>query len=679
MMALLHTADGTTLQRETPGTARARPAPPAVPVAGDLLVSPRIENRTALTPRDRRKGRRPVSSVYALVLHQMAFSRGSEARKYDTVTAHFAILPDGKIIQLHPVSALLWASNGFNARSVAVEFAGNFPDVRGHCWSRERFGCHAVTPAQIEAGRHLVQELVRQIGLTHVLAHRQSSGTRTNDPGPDIWAGVGQWAVNNLRLRDGGPGFKIGTGNPIPDVWRAWPAGRATGGVQHEFAGLAPMSLSSTSARTTAAPAPAPGPACPPQPVYVDCPNPGTPFEVLDNFGLDKSTLNPTLHPPRIARIVSEVVGRSTTPSPIRTILIAGHTDPEGDENYNFELSRRRALEVMKALCSGLEKARPGIVRGLRFELTPCGERQIKTTAPMSRRVEVFLPAARRPPPRPIPRPTPTPTPTMPGCTSPLVSPGPTPGLPPDATSGLALIGKVRTILGALPLVGRTGVVVPTILRFLDASEQAEARTMFGASLDFTRILISNGLGFMGRKFTVAVPLSSGWNVVMNMGDVCSWASRPRSFTLIHELVHAWQSQHHGSDPTAFMKNSVTCQALAMADIPVAKAAAVAAATTAAIGRGVFNPRTLASLAAAAAAAEDSSAYAYIPGKPFGAYAAEQVAQQFEDAYSRSGSPTASIVPTISGVAANARSAANETSLTVTSFHRRSTAGVIFH
>ena len=33
---------------------------------------------------------------------------------------------------------------------------------------------------------------------------------------------MGQWAIDNLGLNDGGPGFKVGTGNPIPDLWRKW-------------------------------------------------------------------------------------------------------------------------------------------------------------------------------------------------------------------------------------------------------------------------------------------------------------------------------------------------------------------------------------------------------------------------------------------------------------------------
>lgn len=197
--------------------------------AWDWLTGPsRIIDRTHLTPKSKRVGKRDPKTVYALVLHQMAFSRGSNPTRYDTVTAHYAILPDGKILQLHPVDAYLNASNGFNARSVAVEFAGNLPSTRGKCWRPQTYGCHKVTPEQIEAGRYLVQHLIRQIGLTHILAHRQSSGTRENDPGPDIWYHVGQWAIDGLGLKDGGPGFKVGSGHPIPDEWRTW--GRRTTG-----------------------------------------------------------------------------------------------------------------------------------------------------------------------------------------------------------------------------------------------------------------------------------------------------------------------------------------------------------------------------------------------------------------------------------------------------------------
>src|SRR5687768_11404199 len=184
----------------------------------------RIIDLTAKADKSRRFTTRDPKKVWALVLHQMAccYKVRDPMTRFLKMAPHFAILPDGRILQLHPVLSLTGASNGFNAGSVAVEFAGNFPDTRGKWWHGPQNGQNQVTAAQIEAGRYLVRYLIRTMGLRQILAHRQSSGTRDNDPGPDIWYHVGQWAVDTLGLKDGGPGFKVGTGNPIPDLWRKW-------------------------------------------------------------------------------------------------------------------------------------------------------------------------------------------------------------------------------------------------------------------------------------------------------------------------------------------------------------------------------------------------------------------------------------------------------------------------
>jgi peptidoglycan hydrolase-like protein with peptidoglycan-binding domain len=436
---------------------------------------------------------------------------------------------------------------------------------------------------------------------------------------------------------------------------------------------------------------------CRKQPTRVDCPDPKRsppPDAVIDQFAFDRTDLNPTLHIPRIGNVAQQVVQSLNSNQPVRTILVAGHTDPVGDDNYNFDLGWRRATKVLEDLCRQLEDMRPGITGSIGLELTSCGERWPKGTDTQSRRVEIFLRRAAIPqPPRPQPRPRPPgPRPRPPRPPRPPIRPRPPqpprperprprpPAPQPQIPFDLQLLLRlVRRILGSLPLLGATGVKVPTTARFLTADEQREAMTVYGGSLDFTKILISDGLGFQGRGFTVAVPLTSGSHVVMNMGDVSPWHTKPRSNTLIHELAHAWQSQHHGSDPRAFMENSVLCQARALADLPIAKAAAAAAATEAAVRRGVFDPRRLAAIAQAAAAGEEVSAYAYIPGRAFAGYAAEQVAQQVEDGYAGTGRPTPVILTTIRSVAANVRSADNEASLRVISFHRRSARGVVFH
>jgi len=186
-----------------------------------------------------RKGLRDPAKVDTLVLHQMAccVRRKDPLRSYLSIASHFVILADGRILQLHPINRNVWASHGFNGTSVAVEFAGNFPDTRGKWWRGETFGRDRPTAAQFEAGRALVRHLKNTMGLRRVVTHRQSYGTKENDPGPDIWREVGQWAVDRLGLSDGGHGFKIGSGKPIPDAWRSQPHAvmREMSGA-HEFA-----------------------------------------------------------------------------------------------------------------------------------------------------------------------------------------------------------------------------------------------------------------------------------------------------------------------------------------------------------------------------------------------------------------------------------------------------------
>lgn len=181
-----------------------------------------IVDRSARTNKKLRLRNRDLKTLYALVLHQTAFSRGNDVTRYDNIPVHFVIVPNGTVIQLHPLTAYLASSNGLNARSVAVEFVGNFPNTKGKCWEAKKFGCHRLTQAQVEAGRALIRHLIKTMSLTTVLAHRQSSKNRENDPGPDVWYHVGQWAVDTLKLKDGGKDFKVGDGQPIPDLWRTW-------------------------------------------------------------------------------------------------------------------------------------------------------------------------------------------------------------------------------------------------------------------------------------------------------------------------------------------------------------------------------------------------------------------------------------------------------------------------
>src|SRR5262249_40591354 len=156
-------------------------------------VGSRIIDLTAKADKSVRKGVRDRKSVNALVLRQMGccFKVKDPLTRFLKMDPHFVILPDGRILQLHPIVAHTLPSNGFNKDVVAVEFAGSFPNTRGNWRNEKEAGENQVTKEQIEAGRYLARHLIRTIGLTHIHANRQSSATHENDPGPDIWYHVG--------------------------------------------------------------------------------------------------------------------------------------------------------------------------------------------------------------------------------------------------------------------------------------------------------------------------------------------------------------------------------------------------------------------------------------------------------------------------------------------------------
>ncbi len=177
------------------------------------------------------------------------------------------------------------------------------------------------------------------------------------------------------------------------------------------------------------------------------------------------------------------------------------------------------------------------------------------------------------------------------------------------------------------------GIRLPTGLRFLTSEERSTARGVYGSSLNFSRILLSDALGGGGRPFTTYVPVPLlGDATVINAGPSLYGTPGSNTNLLIHELAHCWQSQHH-PDPKAFMVNSIASQAAAGA-----------------IGGG-------------------ASAYCYVPGKWFGFYAAEQIAEQVENG-------EAPIVSHVSSVSAGATDVANIASLSVPRWETRGDPGV---
>lgn len=169
-----------------------------------------------------RKTPRSVTDIDSVVVHQMGFQRGSDPTRYLGVPAHYIIMPDGGVAQLHDWERYLYTSNGLNSRSIGVEIAGNFPNVNGTWWQPEKFGMDRPTPEQIKSLisllRYVKLELEEQgSDLKAVFAHRQSSGAKANDPGPDVWRGIYP-VFSELGLEDT-RNFSVGTGKPILREW----------------------------------------------------------------------------------------------------------------------------------------------------------------------------------------------------------------------------------------------------------------------------------------------------------------------------------------------------------------------------------------------------------------------------------------------------------------------------
>jgi hypothetical protein len=124
--------------------------------------------------------------------------------------------------------------------------------------------------------------------------------------------------------------------------------------------------------------------------------------------------------------------------------------------------------------------------------------------------------------------------------------------------------------------------------RTLTSEEQAEARIVFGAGLDYTRILIREhqilGAGGIARTLPGSVNFPRGASAT---GTFLPW--------LVHELTHTWQYQHGiGLGHTA--TTALLCWA-GLRSYDYGGEAALAAATTAGRGLRSFNTEQQADIA----------------------------------------------------------------------------------
>jgi N-acetyl-anhydromuramyl-L-alanine amidase AmpD len=156
---------------------------------------------------------------------------GEKPPRWDTVGCHIGVTRSGKVIWLHDFNRLVVHGNGWNTQTVGIEIDGLYAGVEGDpktVWddpstTKKEVGS-ILTQESIDATQQVIRFIADEIEknggkLKAIVAHRQASENRRNDPGSAIWKAIALPMAKELETSDGGPGFKLSKGYAIPESW----------------------------------------------------------------------------------------------------------------------------------------------------------------------------------------------------------------------------------------------------------------------------------------------------------------------------------------------------------------------------------------------------------------------------------------------------------------------------
>lgn len=197
---------------------------------GPQLAGGRFHDLRSIAAQKNIGGHRGWNQITGVTLHQTACVLGEKPQRWATVVAHLGVTRGGQVIWMHDFEKIVWHANGFNGFTVGIEMDGTYAGVEGDDRTFWRPADEPdrkpqiPTPDLVEAARATVrwicQEVARHGGrIQRLLAHRQASGERQSDPGSALWQQVAMPLHKELGLSDGGPGYKIDSGYPIPERW----------------------------------------------------------------------------------------------------------------------------------------------------------------------------------------------------------------------------------------------------------------------------------------------------------------------------------------------------------------------------------------------------------------------------------------------------------------------------
>jgi hypothetical protein len=179
-----------------------------------------------------RYGKRPWSKVTGVTLHQTACLLGENPTRWKDIGCHWGVTRSGKAIYLSDPTWLVAHGNGLNGSDIGIEIDGYYAGIEGDpstLWRPEydpKRKPLMATSESIDSVKQIVRyttALVASNGgkLRYIHAHRQASVDRRSDPGSHLWRHVGMALMAELDLADGGKGWTVGSGLPIPEAWDA--------------------------------------------------------------------------------------------------------------------------------------------------------------------------------------------------------------------------------------------------------------------------------------------------------------------------------------------------------------------------------------------------------------------------------------------------------------------------
>lgn len=205
--------------------------PPPAPTHSAPRTPSKLYDRRANASKKHDYGKRDWSKVTGICLHQTACVLGENPPRWDTVGCHVGITKTGKVVWLHDFDRLIVHGNGWNTQTVGIEIDGLYAGVEGDpktVWDDPSTPHKEVGQVLTQDAIDSTQEAIRWIydrvaahggQVKALVAHRQASENRRNDPGSAIWKAIALPMAVEFDLSDGGAGFKIGKGYPIPESW----------------------------------------------------------------------------------------------------------------------------------------------------------------------------------------------------------------------------------------------------------------------------------------------------------------------------------------------------------------------------------------------------------------------------------------------------------------------------